>query len=266
MKCSLLPVLALLVAGCANIQTVSELRGDASSATFIQVGSEPWNYTFGVVDTSSFWAAYGDGVSDQLGGDTLWTGLATDGRKQATSKADEHAAILRELYDHHPLVDRIGAGIMPQLASLWDISYRPGVLRTVERDAVQFDDNRNLVNSDADTDLVFLYNVGAVTLTERFSMGGALASGLTMGTNTKNVTTTATVRLQAFKRDPASGNYNNIWSMGCGTNYVQMKTAYPFPEAIKSKEKIAEMLDEATALSIEGCNKTLNTLSQQAKK
>jgi hypothetical protein len=123
-----------------------------------------------------------------------------------------------------------------------------------------------LVNFDGDTDLVLLYSVSGITLTERFSMGGALAAGFTMGTNTKDVTTTDSVLFQAFRRDPASGNYATIWNLGCCASYVQMKMAYPFPEAIKSKQKIAEMLDESAAISIEGCNKTLHRFSQQAKK
>lgn len=266
MKILLLAGLGLLLSACASVTPVSELRGDVNGVTFVQLGSEPLSYSFGVVDTSSFWAAYGDGVSSQLGGGALWTGLAADGRNKGMEKMPENARILRELYGNHSLVPDIREDVLPQLAGLWSVDYRPGDLQIREKGEVEFDQEGNLVGFDGASDLVLMYSVGNITLTERFSMGGALASGLTMGTNTKSVTTTAAVRLQAYKRDPATGRHANIWTMGCGANYTQMKTAYPFPEVVKSEEKVAELLDETARISIDGCNKTIARFSQQASK
>jgi len=45
-----------VLAGCASGPTLSELRADVKSATFVQHGAEPLNYKFGVVDGASFWA------------------------------------------------------------------------------------------------------------------------------------------------------------------------------------------------------------------
>ena len=259
--------LVLLISGCAsNAPLVSDLRSDVHSVTFVQLGSEPQNYSFGVVDTSSFWAAYGDGVSAQLGGGALWTGLAADGRKQGMEEAPDNARLMRELYGTHPLMARVRAAVLPELGRLWSAPYDPDQLVIADRGDITFDQEGNLLGFNSDSDLVLMYGVSNVMLTERFSMGGALASGLTMGTNTKSVTTTATVRLQAYKRDPASDKYVNVWTLGCGANYTQMKKSYPFPEVVKAKEKVAELLDETSLISIDGCNKALARFNRQASK
>lgn len=259
--------LTLLISGCASMAPpVSELRSDVNSVTFVQLGAEPINYSFGVVDTSSFWAAYGDGVSGQLGGGALWTGLAADGRKKGMEKMPDNARLMRELYGTHPLVARVRDSVLPGLGKLWSVRYEPDQLLVRERGEITFDKEGNLLGFDSDSDLVLLYSVSNIMLTERFSMGGALASGFTMGTNTKSVTTTATVRLEAYKRDPATSKHTNVWTLGCGANYTQMKKSYPFPEVVKSKEKVTELLDETAQISIDGCNKTIDRFNQQARK
>ncbi len=267
MKFIYLLVLAMLASGCATVTPpVSELRSDVNSVTFIQMGHEPLSFSFGVVDTSSFWAAYGDGVSSQLGGGTLWTGLAADGRRKGMEKAPDNATILKGLYGNHSLVTDVRDSVLPKLAGLWAVPYHPEELRILERDQITFDEQRNLVGFDSNSDLLLMYSVNNISLTERFSMGGALASGFTMGTNTKSVTTTAAVNLSAFKRDPASGTYTNIWTLGCGANYTQMKSSYPFSEAVQSAEKIASLLDETTSVSIDSCSKTITRFNKQAMK
>ena len=259
--------LTILMSGCASVSPpISEMRGDVKNVSFVQLGSEPLSYSFGVTDTSSFWAAYGNGVAGQMGGGTLWTGLAADGQKKGLEKMPENARILRGLYDNHSLVPDIRENILPELAGLWSVQYRPGELQVYEKGDLRLDKEGNLVGFEGNSDLVLLYSVSNIMLTERFSMGGALAAGLTMGTHTKSVTTTASVRLEAYKRDPAINTYTKAWALGCGADYTQMKKAYPFPEVVKSKEKVAELLDETTQISINGCNKAISRLSQQAMK
>ncbi len=177
-----------LLCGCASGPTVSELRAGVRNATFIQYGTEPLNYTFGVVDTGSFWAQYGGGVSGNLGGSVLAESAAASGRSDAAQKA-------------------------PAAAEL--------------------------------------------TLTEKFSVGGAFAAGFTLGTNTKKVAAQTTVTLRAYRRDPASGQYRKVWTTLCQGPATNSKVEYPFPEVIESRDKARQLWDAAVPVTIESCSKIL---------
>jgi hypothetical protein len=85
-----------------------------------------------------------------------------------------------------------------------------------------------------------------VNLTERFSMGGALAARFTRGTNKKSLTTEVSVVVRAIQHNAADGTYKQIWSEVCGTNYTTMKTPYPLKELEESHDKVTEIVVEAT--------------------
>ena len=95
--------LALLLAGCATGPSLSELRGDVRSATFVQQGREPVQLGFGVVDTASFWATYGSGVSSQLGGGYVWRDLEQGGQADVDKRAPTAAEVMRWLYEQAPV-------------------------------------------------------------------------------------------------------------------------------------------------------------------
>ncbi len=257
---SLLPVLLALTACATSSPSISELRANARSATFVQHGHEPVRYGFGVVDTSSFWAAYGSGVSSQLGGGTLWEGLAADGRAEGQKRAPTVAEVMRWLYNKHPLVDRTGAALMPKLATVWGVAYNPAKLLILGNEIKAVEDQEgNFIAFRPDTDLVILYEVNNLLLTERFTMGNALLAGVTFGTNTKNVTACSSWR------DPASGQYKRIWLSGCGLHTMYMTTDFPFPEVIKSQAKAKQLWDEATSKTVEICSGHLTNLADSER-
>ena len=96
-----------------------------------------------------------------------------------------------------------------------------------------------------------------VNLTERFSMGGALAAGLTFGANRKSLTTEVSVAVRAIRHNTSDGSYKQIWSELCGTNYTTMKTSYPLKDLEESHDKVIEILTEATERSIANCTRRL---------
>lgn len=256
-------VAALYIAGCASSgPPVSELRLGVQKALFVQHGNKPLNFSTGVIDTSSFWGAYGDGVSAQTGG-WLWSGLASSGRKVANDKKLTNAELVERLYADHNLTPAISDALLPVLSSLWKQRYLKGDRIVADGISVSIDPNTRVLNGiKTDADLVLMVNIRNINLTERFSMAAAFASGLTMGTNNKSLTTEVTVMMHAFKPDQ-QGNYKEIWSRLCGTNYTTMETSYYMEELMASKDKITEILDEATHQSIEGCTKMLNQLASK---
>lgn len=257
----LLLVTALTLAGCATSRPpVSELSQGVKKALFVQHGDKPLSYSTGVIDTASFWGAYGDGVAAQTGG-WLWSGLAGSGRQDAAEKQLTNAELVELLYADHNLIPAVSDAVLPELSRLWKQRYAARNRITVAQDAILIDPNsRELIGLETDADLVLLLNVRNVNLTERFSLGAAFASGFTMGSNEKSLTTEVLVMMHAFKPDQ-QGAYKEVWSQPCGTNYTSMDTSYYMQELLASKSRITEILDEATLKSIESCSKVLNQLA-----
>ena len=258
-------ILALL-AGCASGPSLQELRGDVKTATIVQHGKEPLRYAFGVVDTSSFWAAYGSGVSTQLGGGALWQGLESSGKAEEMKRAPTVAEVMRGLYNNHPMVSQVSAALIPKFSAVWGQNYDPSRLRVVGSDTPIRDQNENFIAFNPVTDLVLVLEVSELMLNERQTMGRALAAGFSLGTNTKNVSAQVTVWLEAYKRDAASGKYKRVWLSSCGADANSMPIDFPFPEVIKSRDKAKQLWDAATPLTIERCGKHFDTLIEQQRK
>lgn len=256
----------LMLGGCASGPSLHELRGDVKTATIVQHGKEPLRYTFGVVDSASFWATYGSGVSSQLGGGTLWRDLESSGKAEQIKRAPTVAEAMRNLYNNHPLVNQVSSALIPKFSSVWGQHYDPSRLRVIGSDTPIRDQNLNFVAFNPVTDLVLVFEVSELMLTERQTMGRALAAGFTFGTNTKNVSAQVTVWLEAYKRDPASGKYKRVWLSSCGADANSMPIDFPFPEVIKSREKAKQLWDAAAPLTIEKCAKYFDILTEQQRK
>lgn len=262
-RTAFLVAVALNFAGCASSgPPVSELRQGVQKTLFVQHGKKPLSFSTGVIDTSSFWGAYGDGVSAQTGG-WLWSDLASSGRKVTDDKRLTNAEFVERLYADHKLTPTISDALLPELSRLWKQRYAQGNRIITDGNSISIDPNTKVLSGlKTDADLVLMVNIRNINLTERFSMSGAFASGFSMGTNKKSLTTEVTVMMHAFKPDQ-QGNYKEVWSQPCGTNYTTMETSYYMEELIASKDRITEILDEATHQSIEGCAKFLNQLASK---
>src|SRR5436190_12736863 len=90
----------LLLYGCGSTPPVSELRAGAKSATFVQHGTEPLTYSFGVVDTASFWAQNGGNLGPGVGvvGMVAGEAAAQAGRDASARKAPTATQIMKALY------------------------------------------------------------------------------------------------------------------------------------------------------------------------
>lgn len=256
-------LVALLATGCAGGPSVSALREGASSATFVQYGKEPLSYSFGVVDTSSFWATYGSGVAAQTGGGMLWKGLEADGRTEVNKRAPTAAETMRWLYNKYPLVDQTAGAVMPRLASAWGVPYEAAKLRVFEQGTALEDKEGNFIAFRPVTDLVVVFSINSLTLTERFTMGNALMAGVTFGTSTKNVTAQVDARMSVYKRDAAKGSHQRVWQGACGVGTHSMDIDYPFSEVVKSREKAKTLWDAATPKAIESCTKYLAAVAER---
>lgn len=251
---------ALLLGGCASTPPVSDLRNGVRSATFVQYGTEPLAFRLGVVDTGSFWGQYGGGVGANVGGAVgiaAGEAAAAAGREDAAKKAPEAERALRALYGKHPMVSEVGRSVMPRLAQLWGVQYSPSQLKVVQPGTSLEDEQGNLTGFTANTDVVLVYSMPTLTLTEKQTVGRAFAAGFTMGTNTKMVAADTHSVVRAYKRDTASGVYKKVWSVLCIGQAMRSKVDYPFPEVMQSRDKAKEIFDSAMAVTIDACSSVL---------
>jgi hypothetical protein len=255
-KLALIVVCILGLSGCASGPTLGELRANVRSATFVQQGKEPARLGFGVVDTASWWAANGDAVGSQTGG-WIWSTIAQGSRDEELKRAPTVAEIMTYLFDKHPIANEAIPGIMPALAHAWGVPYAPEQLRVVAPDGVKEDEHGYLSGMEADTDLVLVARMPMLQLTEKITMGAAFRAGFSFGTHTKEVTAESMLAFRAYRREPETGRYKNVWDRFCLMNNMQMETAYPFPEVVVSREKAKTLWDEATPRLISLCSGVL---------
>lgn len=249
-------VFILALSGCASGPTLGELRENARTATFIQEGTEPARLKFGVVDTASWWAANGDAVGAQTGG-WIWSTIAQSSRDEEQKRAPTVAEIMNYLFNKHPIANEAIRGVMPTLAHAWGVPYVQEQLRVVEMGGVKEDDKGYLIGVEAETDLVLVTWMPMLQLTEKVTMGAAFRAGFSFGTHTKEVTAESMLAFRAYRREPDTGRYKNIWDRFCLMNNMQMETAYPFPEVVVSQEKAKSLWDEATPRLVSFCGEVL---------
>jgi len=245
----------LILAGCAG-QPVSQLRQNVQSTVIVQHGNKPLGFSTGVIDASSFWAQYGEGVSAQTGG-WLWVSMANSGRKVGQEKTLTNAELVEGLFADHTMVESISKALLPELSRLWNPSLLNHKNQVIAANSISIDPETNILSGfESNADIVLVLDVRNINLTERGTVGGAFAAGFTMGMNKKSLTTETTIVMKAFKAD-ANGDYKSIWAHTCGANYVTMKTSYYMDELMASKPKMTEILNEATQQSIDGCTRLL---------
>jgi hypothetical protein len=262
-----LAIVLATLGGCASGPTVKELRADVKSATFVQHGREPLNYKLGVVDGASFWAK---GAESNASISVPWSAgtvaaanaavnvAGAAGKAVEANRAPTVAEMMSRLYNRHSMVNDAGHALMLKLAGIWGVSYDRARVRQVAADAKLENESGNFIAFQPTTDLVLVFAVSELGITERPSLGGGLAAVATAGFNAKQVTAETRATLTAYKHDPGSGQYRRVWSSRCGVPVLAMDVTYPFPELVQSPEKARRLWDAATPKLVEWCSRYLD--------
>jgi hypothetical protein len=160
---------------------------------FVENGTAPLSYTTGVIDASSFWKQYGGSVGTNVGG-IVGTTISGESSAAALQHPNGADSPVQQILGENDLARTVNDAVIERLAAAWGFRYSPDQL--VLKDApATIDPNSQLIKGlDSDADLILMTEVHNVNLTERFSMGGALASGLTLGTNRKSLTLARKIR------------------------------------------------------------------------
>lgn len=228
-----------------------------TKVAFIENGDSPLSYTTGVIDAKSFWKQYGGSVGTNVGG-VVGTAISSQSTAAAIRHPNGDDSPARQILGENQLAPNVNAAVIKQLAAAWGFSFNPDQLVVLRNTPAIVDPNTKLVEElKSDAQLVLMTEVHNVNLTERFSMGGALAAGISFGTSKKSLTTEVSVVVRAIQHDAGTGTYRQIWSEVCGTNYTTMKTSYPLKDLVESHDKVMEIVNEATEQSIARCGRRL---------
>jgi hypothetical protein len=159
--------------------------------TFVENGDAPLSYTTGVVDAKSFWKQYGGSVGTNVGG-LVGTTISAQSTAAAVRRPNGADSPVQQLLDENQLAPAANGSVIERLASAWGFTYKPDQSVVLKDHPAAIDSNTKLVSGlSSEADLILMTEIHNVNLTERFSMGGALAAGFTFGTNKKSLTTEA---------------------------------------------------------------------------
>jgi hypothetical protein len=264
--CSKVLLFALIaLSGCASTPPISQLSQGARKVALVQNGTVPLSYSTGVIDAASFWANYGGGLTGGPAVSALGNTMAAAGRSEETSKAAQNRDIAKTLVGDTDIAQVVSAALLPQLARAWGARYdQARVITLGDKLASVEPQTLHLQGLQIDADLVLMIEVANINVTQKFSLGSSLASGITFGAGKKALTTEVTVLMRAFKLDAAGAGYKQVWAQSCGPNYTTMKTAYYMDDLKQSPEKMIQILDEAKTQSIDRCGRMLAGLSKQS--
>jgi hypothetical protein len=261
---SLLVTTVITLSGCASTPPIAQLSQGTRKVALVQNGTVPLSYSTGVVDAASFWSQYGGGMSGAPVAVAVGNTMAAAGRSEEAGQAAQKRDLAKVLVGDTDIAPVINAALLPQLARAWGVGYdQARVITLGERLASVEPQTLRLQGLQIDADLILMVEVANINVTQKFSLGAGLASGVTFGTSKKALTTEVTVLMRAFKPDPAGTGYKQVWVRSCGPNYTTMKTAYYMDDLKQSPEKMTQILDEAKAQSIDRCGRLLTGLSTQ---
>lgn len=251
-------VMATLIAGCAATPPVSELRDNVGRVDFVQIGEESLVYSLGVVDATSFWAEYGDDVSANLGGSIVFSGVHADASAAERKRQPTEAEVMRALVDGYPMTANLTQALLPQVAEKWGVPYDASALQLGQDMAPAIADGY-LHGYSGDADMVLASYLWRFELTEKPTMGGALAAGFTLGMNTKKVTASLAWHTAAYQRE-ADGRYREVWRHVCWVPPVKNNVAAPFPELMANPERGQAIWADADQVAREFCGRQIAAL------
>lgn len=249
---------AILLTGCAASPPVSELRDNVGRVDFVQIGEEPLVYSLGVVDATSFWAEYGDDVSANLGGSIVFSGVHADASAAERKRQPTEADVMRALVDGYPMTANLTQALLPKVAGKWGVRYEPSALQLGEDMTPAIADGY-LHGYTGDADMVLASYLWRFELTERPTVGGALAAGFTLGTNTKKVTASLAWHTAAYQRE-ADGRYKEVWRHVCWVPPAKNNISVPFPELMDNPERGHDIWADADRVAREFCGKQVAAL------
>lgn len=247
---STLCMMVLLLAACASNPPVSELRQNVKNVTYMQHGVKPINYAIGVVNTKTHLSHIM--LVGALSG-VVQAGVATPERQ-----------FMESLLNNRPLTSEIAAGVMPLLANVLNLPYEPKQVIIAPSQST-LDQNGIFTWLDPNTDLVVVFSVELLTLTEKVAkkpinlstISEAISPSAAFGLKEKEVAPAIVSAITIYKRDRDSRKLKQVWREQCGANTSSMPVTRKFTDLQSSPGLAKGMLDAAVPVVIDSCKQML---------
>lgn len=111
------------------------------------------------------------------------------------------------------------------------------------------------------TDLVLVYSVSNLGISERPTVGRALKHALMFGAGSRVVTARVYVNFLAFKRDPESKKYVQVWSRTCMVPTQKMHAEIRYDRLVQQPDQAKALWDDAAQVIVDECGKALEMVA-----
>jgi len=275
---------AMFLVGCATNEQLktSEILKDARSAAFVQNGRGAASYVIGAVDGKTSWSNYSimgerlSGPNQNKGSAPYITPTGKVGPDAAANlglevvshvgKAIADASMKDdpEYYDRlltamvgsRELASEAGPPVLKLLAGSFSLVFDPAKLRTLDVPEKLEDEQGRYLLSDPGTDVVVVFTLREVLLSEKPSMRG-LKAVVTMGMYDKEVMPYLTADLAVFRRQP-TGEFRRAWASRCQNPFTNDAPAMEWVDLRQNPNKGGPLFDQTLPRLVKGCAAVLS--------
>lgn len=266
---------ALALAGCAaappmNAGRITEIRAGVRSVTFVQNGAEPLSYGVGAVDGKSSWA--GPQIQFQAGSPAkidAQAALAANAvfavggaiaREAMKDDPDYYPRLLRGLIGERQFTNEVAPRVWPTFTRAWQVNYDPARIVVVPNAQAVAEKGDLYVGNDPGTDLVLMYSLDRLMLSEKPELSVLWKSVVTAGMYDRPVVPYILGRLSVYQRN-ANGKLQRIWGGICSDmDFLNADFAVQFPLLKAEPQRARPMFDSAVAMAADTCDKALKPL------
>lgn len=247
---------ALVLNSCTSMPNHSDVRQGIESFAYVQYGTEPIKYGFRVVDGKSFWGnGEGNGVQPGL---LLAVGLEA---AKAAAEAEEKklaAAIISSMLGQHNPVAEMKNKVMPVLAKTWNLPFNPKSITYLPSTSPLEDEAGYYLGKGLKKDLLIVYSVDLVELSEQQSIGGFFDGMVTAGFNDKSVAPTIMASVKVYKYDAISGKNKKIWWKNCLAHSLHAPSTVKYSVIKDNPEKGRSVMQDSMAVFVDNCKQAMS--------
>ncbi len=237
-------VVGLMFTGCAApLVKPSELTAGARSVAFVQNGRHPAKLSIGAVDGKTSWSNYSilgtrmneadkNGPAGSLtvtgkAGPDLAVGAGLEivshiGKAIADGAMKDDPRFYDRLFERmvgaRELGADVGRNVLPVLARRWGVAYTPAQLTVLPQAVALEDEDGRYLAVDPGNDLVFVFTLSELMLSEKPSMRG-LKAVVSFGMYDKEVMPHFLGQFAVYRRQPA-GHLQRVWRGACNNGFA----------------------------------------------
>jgi hypothetical protein len=265
----------LALAGCAtappmSASTVADMRSSIRTVAFVQNGTEPLNYGVGALDGKTSWAgpqmqfqAATSNRADVQGAAAANIVFAVGGaiaRESMKDDPDYYPRLMKTWIGERKFTNEVAPRVWPELARAWRVDYDPKRVIVLPNDRVATDKEGVFVGADPGADLVLMYSIEQLMISEKPEMSVLWKSVVTAGMYDRPVVPYIKGRMSVYKRE-ADGKLRRAWVGDCRDQaFLNADFAVQFPLLKAEPQRAGPMFDASVAMAASTCSAALKPI------